>query len=513
MINMKKLISIYFLFLLLFLAGCTKDFEKINTNPNESETLTGPGLLLPNLLRGSINASFNTSYQRGVIAGDLVYNDFSSNYNNWVRADAPGYFLWSNYDYIRELNEIISLAEAGNMNNFKGVALVMRSWLFQNLTDLYGPIPFREAASAKLQQIYSPKYEQQQAVYQGLLQDLEEAATLLGSTSENVLGDILFEGDIDRWKKFATGLTIRLLIRQSKKADPTAALTNIINNPTKYPLFTSYRDQAALQYIADTWGNAMPLYPRSNSDYATSTRVSKNLVDNLKLLNDPRLPVYALPTQTSSDASSNPADYVYEGAVNAMGPLLNPADYSAPGMLWAPLQYSSLASMNAAQALIVTYSEVQFNLAEAAEKGYIPGGSDAAETYYLNGIKDQFEYYASRIGNLYENSFLDLSAADVIPDAGYYTQAQVAYTGSQAEKLTKIARQKWLSLYFVGYEAWSEWRRTGFPEIVVGTQGPGYIARRIMYPADEMRINEDNYNQAVQWLGADDLRTRVWWDE
>ncbi len=509
---MKKLKSIYFLFLLALLAGCTKNFEKINTNPNESESLTGPGLLLPNLLRGSINSSFNTSYQRGVIAGDLIYNDFSSNYNNWVRADASGYFLWSNYDYIRELNEIISIADAGNMNNFKGVALIIRSWLFQNLTDLYGPIPFREASSAKLEQIYKPKYEQQQEVYQGLLQDLEEAANLLGSTNENVLGDILFSGNIERWKKFATGLTIRLLIRQSKKVDPTTALTNILNNPAKYPLFTSYQDQAALQYIADTWGNAMPLYARSNSDYATSTRVSKNLIDHLKSLNDPRLPVYALPTQASA-AGNNPANFEYEGAVNAMGPLINPENFSAPGMLWAPLQYNSLASMNAAQALLVTFSEVQFNLAEAAEKGYIPGGTAAAEAYYINGIEDQFKYYASRIGNMYENSFLALSAADVIPNASYYTQTEVAYSGSQAEKLEKIALQKWLSLYFVGYEAWSEWRRTGFPEIVVGTQGPGYIARRVMYPADEMRINEDNYQQAVQWLGADDLKTRVWWDQ
>jgi len=508
---MKKLKAIYILLLLAFVS-CTKDFEEINTNPNESETLTGPGLLLPNLLRSSINSSFNTSYQRGVIAGDLVYNDFSSNYSNWVRADAPGYFLWSNYDYIRELNEVISISERDQLNNFKGVALIMRAFLFQNLTDLYGPIPFREAASAKLEQIYKPRYEQQQAVYEGLLQDLEEASNLLGTTTENVLGDILFNGDISRWKKFATGLTIRLLIRQSKKADPTAALTNIINNPTQYPLFTSHEDQAALQYL-EVWDNSMPLYTRSNSDYATSTRVSKNLVDNLKLLNDPRLHVYALPTQTSSNASDDPADYEYHGAVNAMGPLLNPADYSAPGMLWAPLQYNSLASMTAAQALLLTYSEVQFNLAEAAEKGYIPGGSAAAETYYLNGIADQFEYYASRIGNRYESSFLKLSAADVLPDNSYYTQAEVAYTGTQEEKLTKIARQKWLSLYFVGYEAWSEWRRTGFPEIVVGTAGPGYIARRVMYPADEMRINEDNYNQAVQWLGADDLKTRLWWDE
>src|SRR5690606_27135231 len=101
---------------------------------------------------------------------------------------------------------------------------------------------------------------------------------------------------------------------------------------------------------------------------------------------------------------------------------------------------------------------------------------------------------------------------DVIPGESYYLQPTVQYSGTAEEKLEKIALQKWLSLYLVGYEAWFEWRRTGFPEITVGTEGPGFIPRRSLYPADEMRINEDNYQIAVSWLGGDDLKSRVWWD-
>jgi hypothetical protein len=307
---------------------------------------------------------------------------------------------------------------------------------------------------------------------------------------------------------------IRLLIRQSKQVDPSSALANILGNPAKYPLFSSNADQAALNYIADNDENSMPLFTRSSSDYVTSTRVSKNLVDNLKLLDDPRLPVFALPTQLSVVGTDpDPANFKYVGAVNADGPLTDPREYSAPGILWAPRSYTpDLASRDAAQGIILTYSEEQFNLAEAAEKGYIPGGSAAAEDYYLNGIKDQFAYYAGRVGNRYENSYLKLKGENVIPDNSYYIQPEVAYSGSQSEKLEKIAQQKWLSLYYVGFEAWFEWRRTGFPDIVVGT--PGYIARRCYYPADETRINQTNYAQAVQWLGGpDDLKTRVWWDK
>jgi len=511
---MKRIANILFLGLLL-VAGCTQNFDEINTNPNSPDRLANPGVLFTNVIRGAINNNFEHSYNRGSIAGDMIYNDFASNYNNWVRGDASGYFLWNYYTYIRDLNEIIQIAEEQGLNNYKGVALVLRSWMFQNLTDLYGPIPFREAANAKLQGINSPKYEQQQAVYEGLLADLEEANSLLGSSNENVVGDLLFGSDIVRWKKFSTGLMIRLLMRQSGKVDPSTALNKILDNPNAYPVFESHAEQAALQYIADTRGNAMPLFVKSNSDYATSTRVSKNLVDYLKLLDDPRLPVFALPTQASIEGTDpDPENFEYEGAINGNGPLLDPKEYSAPGMLWAPEQYNpSLASMNAAQGIILSYSEVQFNLAEAAEKGYIPGGSAAAEAHYRKGIEDQFAYYSGRVGSRYAASFLQLKGEDIIPDESYYLQSEVQYNGSTEEKLEKIALQKWLSLYLIGYEAWFEWRRTGFPEIVVGTQGPGYIARRALYPADEMRINEENYQQAASWLGGDELDNPVWWDK
>src|SRR5690554_3946660 len=203
---MKKITPILLVTFFL-IVGCTQNFDEINTNPNSPDKLSNPGVLFTNAIRGAVNNHFEHSYNRGSIAGDMIYNDFAGNYNNWVRGDASGYFLWNYYNYIRDLNEIIFIAEDQGLNNYKGVALILRSWMFQNLTDLYGPIPFREASNAKLTGINSPRYEQQQDVYEGLLNDLEEASSLLGTTNENVVGDILFSSNIDRWKKFSTGLT------------------------------------------------------------------------------------------------------------------------------------------------------------------------------------------------------------------------------------------------------------------------------------------------------------------
>lgn len=513
---MKKLSYISILVLLLGIS-CTNDFEEINTNPNSPDVVTNVGLLLPNAIRSTINKSYASSYDRGGIVANLLASDFASNFSNWSRNDAGGYFLWTYYDAIRDLNEVISIAEAQNLKNYKGVALVLRSWMFQSLTDIYGPIPFREAANAKLLGISAPVYETQEAVYAGLLSDLAEANTLLGSDKETVTGDILYNGNTTNWKKLANGLRLRLLLRQSKRVDPSAEMQKIVADPTTYPMFTSNADQAALEYIADITANESPFYRSGNG--GTSTKVSKQLVDYLKATNDTRLYAYALPTPASSeiDASGNrpdPSKFIYAGDLNGIGMFPNANITSPSGMIWMSIQYSpDLASAKAGQGIIMSYSEVQFTLAEAAEKGYIAGGSAAAEGYYLNGIKDQFAYYSSRIPANYATSYLELTPASIAASDSYFKQDAIAYTGTSEKKLEKIAMQKWISLYQIGFEAWSEWRRTGIPNIPVGPVGPGYIPRRMLYPADELRINEANYQQAVGWLGADDLKSHVWWDK
>ncbi|MBX3257642.1 MAG: SusD/RagB family nutrient-binding outer membrane lipoprotein [Chitinophagaceae bacterium] len=501
----------------LLMVSCTKDFEEINTNPNNPDKVTSVGLLLPDAIRSSVKSNFYNSYARGSVAANLVASDYASNFSNWARSDANGYFLWNYYDYIRDLNEVISISETEGLKNYKGLALVLRSWMFQCLTDMYGPIPFREAAQAKLGGIYSPAYEQQEQVYTGVLADLEEANNILGTSDETIIGDILYNGDVNKWKMFANGLALRLLLRESGKKDVSAQMTAIAGTPSKYPLFQSYADQAALQFNADREANYSPFYNASN--FSTDTKVSKQLIDTLKALNDTRLYVYTLPTPISSAADANgvrpdPSAFKYEGDLNGIGSFPNANLTSSMGMLWMSQKYDiDLSSKTAAQGIIITYSEVQFILAEAAEKGFIPGGTAAAETYYLNGVKDQFLYYAGRIPGNYAGSYLKLSSANVYADNAYLQQSSVAYAGSSERKLQKIWLQKWISHYLVGYEAWFEWRRTGYPDIPIGPIGPGYVPRRALYPADEMRINEDHYKQAVQWLGPDELSTKVWWDQ
>lgn len=493
---MKKLFPL--LLLIGVLTGCTKNFESINTNPNAPDKVTSPGLLLPNIIRSTANDNINNAFNRGSIVADQMASSYASNFANWTRAEATSYFSWNSYNYIRDLNTMIKVSEEQGLNTYKGIALVLRCLLFQNLTDIYGPIPFREA-SLVTNNIATPKYAQQQEVYAGLISDLEEAATLLGNTAENITGDILFNGDVTRWKKFNTALMLRLLLRQSNKVDPTTKMAAVLGNATLYPLFSSHADQVALQYLNDRNENNMPLYHKSNSDYSISQRVSKRMVDYLKRMNDTRLYVFAIPASATNE---------YAGSMNGTGDWDNPNSYSPPGMLWAPRTYNAtLASTVAAQSVLLSYSEQQFILAEAAERGYITGGSVVAETYYKNGIASQFSYYAGLI----PSSYTFPTAADIEVGNTYYEQDAVAYTGTASEKLEKIWLQKWLALFMTGYESWSEYRRTGFPAIVAGPVSTGYVPQRCLYPADEQRINKSNYDQAVQWLGQDELSTKLWW--
>lgn len=493
------------LFIILPVISCTKDFVEINTNKNATTILSDPGLLLPNIIRTTAHRSWKNSFDRFAVVADQVSNQFASTYGNWVRSDADRFF-WNNYDQIKELDKLIVVAEEKGQNNYKGIALILRAWIFQGITDNFGPIPYSEGGKAG-SDINFPKYDTQEAVYQGILAELEMANELLGTTNELINGDILYDGDITGWKKFGNGLRLRILMRQSGRVDPSAEMQRIVGSPAIFPLFTSHQDQAALQYLTE-FGNEHPSFRGNVSDWASSSRLSHTMETVLKDRNDPRLAVFAMPTPASAGTGTPEYGGVPNGIQSVEQWNGGPPNHSAIGLLWAPTQFApEFASPIAAQSILMSYSELQFILAEAREKGYITSGS--AETYYLNGIRDQFEYYSSRIPDSFELP----TAAQVIPPNSYYTQPNVAYTGSSEDKLNKIYIQKWLSLFLNGGEAWSHWRRTGVPEIVAGPNNEGFVPVRYVYPADEQRLNEENYNDALGLLGGpDNLTTKVWWD-
>jgi hypothetical protein len=446
-----------------------------------------------------MNNAYQGSWNRGDIVADYLTDQFVSAFD-WSPADATGYFLWSYYGHLRNVQALSDLAVGNGLKNYQGISLVLKSFFFQAMTDIYGAIPYSEATQAK-NDINFPKYDTQEEIYTGILRDLALANELLSTSNEAVSGDILFNGDVLRWKKFANSLRLRCLLRISDRKDPSAEMTAILNDPIANPLFTGNDDQAALQYL-DQLGNEFPRY----REFGFGATASQNMVNILKGLDDPRLFVFAQPT----DATAGSANPEYVGVPNGIADESTfnggEANQSLPGLLWAPINANpEFASPTAVQTLLMTYGELQFILAEAAERGFISGN---AETYYTNAIQSQFDYYASRI----PANYVFPTAADVQPAAGYFTQTAVVYTGTQDEKLNKIWLQKWLALFNCGFEGWSEWRRTGVPVITPGPNSLGFVPVRFLYPLTEQSSNNENYLEAVAIQGPDNTQTHVWWD-
>ncbi|NJL15241.1 MAG: SusD/RagB family nutrient-binding outer membrane lipoprotein [Microscillaceae bacterium] len=516
---MKKLkISAWVLaFLMLAPMACDDKFEEVNQNPNFPEVVPAE-LLMPTIMRNPINdwASLAWNYGNVVMQYTAKIQFTNEDRYNWGPQGSP----WNTfYNALRDVKNLIETSEVSGATNYQAIARIMRAWMYHVMTDSYGDVPFTEATQGK-EGVNTPAFDPQETVYQGILADLETANSLLNGLNISTQGDILYGGNLLRWQKFANSLRLRILMRLSDRNNPSAAMQAILNDPVNNPIFESNEDQAALTYLADE-PNQQPLYTTRSGSF-DEFRLSENMEDILKDIDDPRLFVYAQPTNNSGAGVVSANEEDYQGVPNGLGdeealqyaPNGNPAQggsnfISRVGLIFACRACNNNASPIGAQTVLMSYAELQFILAEAAERGFITGN---AETYYLNGIQASFDYYEERL--TVAGSNYDPIRAVIQPGADYFTQPGVAYTGTQAERLAKIGQQKWIALFFNGMEAWFDWRRTGFPTI---TPGPANLNNdqvpvRFMYPSSVQALNGENYQAVITRQGADNINTRMWWD-
>jgi hypothetical protein len=458
--------------------GCDKGFEELNKNPNEPTTVPS-GLLLADLVRNTGNTLYSTfvggdmgscwsqqwakvnyedeerfKYRMGVIEGNCWKGIYES-----VIADARSM-------------EKIAISEENDYN--QAVAIIMQAYGYSIMTEWFGDVPFSEACHGE-EGILTPKYDSQEDIYDGIFAMLDEANTLLttGSGSMNASTDLVYSGDHSQWLKFANSLKFRLLMRVSaKRTGVGAELQSIVSNRS---IFTSSADDAKLNFL-DAAPNANPIYESLVFGSRYEYKINSVMVDMLTNLNDPRLPVYAEPNNAG----------VYRGKPSGIEEVPND-DYnydnvSAIGALYVDPAFPGF---------FMTYSELMFLMAEAANKGYITG--DAA-TYYYNGIAASLAFNGVSGGY-----------------AAYIAQASVAYTAGAAG-LQKIAEQNWIGLYCQGIESWTEWRRTKFPVLSLPIDAViDEIPSRLVYPGIEQSVNKVNYNAAKAALGGDELTTKFWW--
>jgi hypothetical protein len=485
----KHIIQLAALAMLLLANACTKDFDEINVNPNAPLTVT-PNLLLPGIQRDMVNQLMGETWGIGNIVIQHTAKNQFVNEDRYVWFEISG--IWNTgYAKMRDVNGLIDIAEASGQNNYKAVALVMKSWIFSLITDAYGDCPYSQATQGKDGGVFYPKYDTQESIYAGILADLKSVNDLLGSSTEAVTGDLIYNGDLTKWKKLANSLRVRALLRISRKRDVGPDLREILADPAKFPLFESNADNAVYNYRAAN-PDQFPLYSARIGSF-NEFRASKTLVDYLKSTNDPRINIFFRPTPSSMGTDSSTIRGIPNGLDDVIAQTYagGQQNQSQIGELYYEKAITA-DGLKIAKGIIMTYAELQFLLAEASEKGLYPGN---AATLYQNGVQASYSFYG------------------LTPAADFLSQAEIAYTGDQAEKLRKIATQKWVSLYYQGLEAWFDWRRTRLPALLPGVdnQNEDRIPVRFLYPASvEEPLNGANYEEAVQRQGPNDINTLMW---
>ncbi len=485
---MNKLnIFLVALILSMVTISCTKDFEEINTNNNAPEKVT-PQLLLPDIQRDMINQVLGEGWGIGNIVIQHTAKNQFVNEDRYLWGEING--IWNTtYSKLRDIQNIIIAAESTNDNGTKAVALIMRAWMFSLITDAYGDVPYSEAIKAK-DGIFYTKYDSQEAVYAGILADLKEANQLLGSTSGIVGGDLIYAGNLSKWRKLANALRVRYLVRISNKKSPAAELTEIINNASANPLFVGNEDNATYTFRA-TAPDQFPLFSARSGSF-NEFRASKFMLDTLVSLSDPRLTIYFRATP-KTEGTANPE---YIGIPNGLDETIS-QDYAGGAenqSRISDIYYENAVTtqgLSIAKGVIMTYAELQFLLAEAVAKGWITG---EANTYYQAGINASFGFYG------------------LTTPSNYMDKSEVKLTSNADDNLKKIGFQKWISFFYQGMEAWFDWRRTKIPTLkpAISNQNGGKIPVRFIYPIIEQGLNGPNRLEAVSRQGGDDINTLMW---
>lgn len=451
--------------------GCDDGLTDFNRNPNAPDQASAEQLFA-NATVSSISRVFGAGLHMDITAlwAQHYAEHLYTEEDNYLISDNTINTHWSNF-YTGPQNDfqlVIEKGQEADQPNVAAVGAIMQQWTYHVMTDLWGDIGYSDALKGRDSEAGTqPKFDPQQKVYEGILSTLDSAAASLRPGSYAMrTGDLIYNGDVDKWRKFANSLRLRVAMRLSE-VDPAWAEAEF-KDALADGVFESNADNARLTYVDDEV-NVHPLYAyqRSRDDHT----ISATMVDTLKSLNDPRLPIYATPNANGEYVGERNGSNADEDitALSRIGTYFTKADASA---------------------VVMSYAEVLFLMAEAAERGWITG--------------DPAALYAEAITAHMHELGIDQEDID-----DYLAQPQVAYNG-----LESIGLQKWIALFGNGVEAWAEWRRTGVPTLLPGpdAQNGGRIPVRLPYPESEAHRNGANLQEAIQRQGGAGLNDPLWWD-
>jgi hypothetical protein len=317
---------------------------------------------------------------------------------------------------------------------------------------------------------FTPKYDTQDFIYNNLFQELEEANNMIISGA--IKDDIIYGGNMSKWKKLGNTIHLLMALRLSE-VNPGKA-SEEFNKALAAGVMTSNDDNLVFKHLADA-NNQNYWFSQIDVQNREWWALAENLVREMKPVNDPRLQVYGAPARANGE---------FIGLKFGEEENIGTEEFSLLG---------SKIHEQDAPVYLVTYSQTLFALAEASERGWV---SDATETLYNAAI---------------EQSILQWTGSDYGLEQ-LLSNSQIAFDPNRA--IEQISTQRWIHLFMNGYEAWAEWRRTGYPDNLISSGGKD-VPTRLMYPDNESFNNSNNYSDALerQFNGNNGLYGKVWWDK
>ncbi|HEY2851229.1 MAG TPA: SusD/RagB family nutrient-binding outer membrane lipoprotein [Gemmatimonadaceae bacterium] len=489
---------------LLGAAACNNDkLTSINRNPNSPEDVPA-STIFTNAARNATARWIGNGYDlRGTewVVQHLAEVQYPDE-DDYKRLQASSTTPFFDSPYTSELEDFRKIIQKGQAAKDPGTwapAAILRVLDFSYLTNTFGDVPYFQAlAGDSTGSSLTPQYDKQQDIYTDMFKQLDAAAKALAGVTKSSLNsaDPIYGGDPLKWRKLANSLRLRLAM-QIVNVDAATASTQI-QAALSDSVISSNADNAQINWPGDgVYNNPWSDNFAGRDDH----RMSQTFMNLLLGLNDPRITVFATPA--TQDTTLNPAFPNYAGMPNGLvqataQPYFN--DTSRPGLIfWPPANLAAVdgGTGTTTPTFIMTYAEVSFIKAEAANRGL--GGVPAAQAqaFYNAGIAASFAQWG------------------VSMPASYLTQSSVAYAGNNTNGLVQIDEQEWIALFTDGGTTWSLWRRTCIPNTV--KPGPEAITtivpRRFEYSTTEYSVNFAAVQAANARQGADLLTTPTWWDK
>ena len=507
---MEKIFKLSLYIILIVITGaCDKGFDELNVNPI-ALTAVNPAYQLNNTIVSSAAGYGNLSYETTIVR--QMITPFSgqgsaANFNQDNRGVTAG--NWTTYfrGNIKELSDVVAKTKDDPTKiNLYNMARIWKAYSFMILTDTYGNVPYSEAGMGFLTGITSPKYDTQEAIYQDLLKEFDTASAALDASKPLVSSDVLFGGDVSKWKKMGYSLLLRAAMRLSK-VQPDKAKEYVVK-AIAGGVMQSNADNAIVRHNASFTN---PIGSQLNGGQSAFFYLDQEFVNYLKSNDDPRLASIAV-RYVGAVSGANQVESKADRSVSKQIGMPQGFDNTTIGSdvseqklasLWdySQLDRTRMASL-LAPSFLVTNAQTQLLVAEAIVRKWTTGDAGAK---YQEGIKAHMQQLAGYgSSTAISNDKIDAYLAK--------------HPLSTGKEIAEINTQYWVASFLMGPEAFANFRRSGFP-VLAPNPYPGSdlksepFIRRLTYTDAELNVNHDNVQTAISQQGADLLDTRIYWDK